>query len=396
MALSTFNEEFQLRYQDVLTKELVAMKVASTELRSNMKYGDTVHRPKIDTSLMKVRDVTRYTDRTIPQISDSDQTMPIDQQKAVDFALDDWDELQAGPLSPGEFAGQVAGDKLAQYIDADVFYQTINAQYIFDTGNLTGTTSNGTPITLSTTNAAQVPTQLNALLASYNIRGGNTVMVVDPYAVSMFEQMLIGKNINMAESVFKNGYTGPLVNFGLYVSTNLTGEAVLTGTSTFSDGEIITIGGVPFTMKTTLGSTAGNVLIGANLAASLTNLTAAINGSAGAGSTYVELSAANRATITDTLRLTATATATTVTIVGKGSGRLSLAETAANASWTSNFVHAYAGKTGGIDLVVQQDIKLNQREEPKQRTTNYLTDALYGIKVFDDRKQTFVDLRIAA
>lgn len=322
--------------------------------------------------------------------------MVIDQQKAVDFALDDWDKLQAGPLSPGEFAGQVAGDKLAQYIDADVFYQVINAQNVFDTGNLTGTASNGTPITLSTSNAAQVPTQLNAMLAANNIRGGNTVIVVDPYAVSMFEQMLIGKNINMAESVFKNGYTGPLVNFGLYVSNNLTGEAVLTGTGTFSNGETVVIGGVTFTMRTALTPTAGEVLIGANLAASLTNLAAAINGSAGAGTTYVELSTANRATITDTLRLTATAAATTVTIVGKGSGRLSVSDTAANASWTSNFVHAYAGKTGGIDLVAQQDPKLTMRDESKQRTTNFLTDALYGVKVFDDRKQTFVDVRIAA
>src|SRR5215210_5491463 len=155
MALSVFNEEFQLRYQDVLTKKLVAMRVATTELRSNLKYGDTVHRPKIDTSLMKVRDVVRYTDRTIPQISDADQTMVIDQQKAVDFALDDWDKLQAGPLSPDEFAGQVAGDQLSQYIDADVFYQVRNAANVFDTGNLTGTASNGTAITLSATTVPQ-------------------------------------------------------------------------------------------------------------------------------------------------------------------------------------------------------------------------------------------------
>jgi hypothetical protein len=396
MALSTFNEEFQLRYQDVLTKELVAMKVATTELRPNLKYGDTVHRPKIDTSLMKVRDVVRYSDRTVPQISDADQTMVIDQQKAVDFAMDDWDKLQAGPLSPEEKAGEIAADMLSQYIDADVFYQVTNAANVFDTGNLTGTTSNGTAIALSTTNAPQIPTQLFAFLRAHKIKGGNLGMVVDSYAVSMFEQMLIGKNINMAESVFKNGYTGPLVNFGLFVSENLTGEAVLTGTSTFSDGETIVIGGVTFTMKTTLGATAGNVLIGANLAASLTNLAAAINGSAGAGTTYVELSAANRSTITDTLRLTATAAATTVTIVGKGSGRLALSESAANASWTSNFVHAYAGKLNSIDLVVQQDVKLDLRDEPKQKTTNYLTDALYGVKVFDDRKQQFVDLRIAA
>lgn len=397
MALSVFNEEYQLRYQDVVTKQSVSKAIANFELRSNLRYGKTVHRPKIDTSNLKVRDVVRYTDRTIPQISDADQTLTIDQQKAVDFALDAWDKLQAGPLSPQEKAGEIAGDMLSTYVDADVLYQTVNAQYTFDTGNLTGSTSNGTAITMSTSNAAQIPTQLFALLASNNIRGGNLKFVVDPYAVSMFQQLLIGKNIDLAGNVLRNGNVGPLVNFDLLVSNNLTGEATLLSAGTFSDNDTVTIGGVTFTMKTTLGATAGNVLIGANAAASIANLVAAINGAAGAGTTYVELSAANRLIITDNLRLTATATSATVmTIVGKGSGRLSLSESAANWSWSSNFVHAYAGLAGGIDVVMQQDVQLDEREEPKQKTTNYLTDALYGVKVFDDRKKTFVDVRIAA
>jgi hypothetical protein len=397
MALSIFNSEYQLRYQDVLTKTLVSTQIATTELRSDLRYGQVVHRPKIDTSNLKVRDVTRYSDRTIPQISDADQTMTVDQQKAVDFAMDDWDKLQAGPLSPQEKAGEIAGDILSQYIDADVLYQTVNANYVFDTGNLTGTTSNGTAITMSTTNAAQVPTQLFALLAANNIRGGVLKMVVDPYAVSMFQQLLIGKNIDLAGNVLKNGNVGALVNFDLIVSNNLTGEATLLSAGTFSDGDTVTIGGVVFTMKTALTPTAGQVLIGANAAASIANLTAAINQAAGGGTTYVEPSAANRIIITDNLRLTATATSATVlTIVGKGSGRLALSESAANWSWSSNFVHAYAGLKGGIDLVVQDDPSLEIRKEPKQRTDNYLTDALYGVKVFDDRKKTFVDMRIAS
>jgi hypothetical protein len=397
MALSQFNEEFQLRYQDVLSKELVSMKVATTELRSSLKFGDTVHRPKIDTSNLKVRDVTRYVDRTIPQISDADQTITIDKQKAVDFAMDQWDKLQAGPLSPEEKAGEIAADMLSQYIDADVFYQVRNAANKFDTGNLTGTSSNNTPIALSTSNAFQVPTQLFAFLRSHKIKGGNLVIVGDSYAASIFQQTIIGKNIDMAESVMKNGYSGPLVNFSYFVSENLTGEATLTSTGTFSDNDTVTIGGVTFTMKTTLGATAGNVLIGANAAASIANLVAAINGAAGAGSTYVELSAANRLTITDTLRITATATSATVmTIVGTGSGRLSLSKSAANWSWTTNFIHAYAGQSNAIDLVVQQDVELDIRGESKQKTDNYLTDALYGVKVFDDRAQRFVDLQISA
>lgn len=397
MALSVFNSEFQLRYQDVLTKELVANKVATTELRKELVYGQTVHRPKIDTSNLKVRDVTRYSDRTIPQISDADQTMTIDKQKAVDFAMDQWDKLQAGPLSPEEKAGEIAGDMLAQYIDADVFYQVRNAANKFDTGNLAGTSYNGTPIALSTSNAYQVPTQLFAFLRSHKIKGGNLVIVGDSYMGSMFQQTIIGKNIDFAESVMKNGYSGPLVNFSYYVSENLTGEATLTSTGTFSDNDTVTIGGVVFTMKTTLGATPGNVLIGANAAASIANLVALINAPTVTTAQGVALSTANALTLTDTLRITATATSATVmTIVGIGSGRLTLAESAANWSWTSNFIHAYAGQANSIDLVVQQDIDLDIRGEAKQKTDNYLTDALYGVKVFDDRAQRFVDLQVSA
>lgn len=44
-----------------------------------------------------------------------------------------------------------------------------------------------------------------------------------------------------------------------------------------TDGKIVTIGGVVFTEKTTLGTTAGNFLIGANQTATATNLAAFIN-----------------------------------------------------------------------------------------------------------------------
>jgi hypothetical protein len=399
MALSVFNEEFQLRYQDVLTKKLVAMRLATTELRSNLKYGDTVHRPKIDTSLMKVRDVTRYVDRTIPQISDSDQTMVIDQQKAVDFALDDWDSLQAGPLTPGDFAGEVAADKLKQYIDADVLYQTLNSAHNFDTGNLAGTSANGTPIVLSTTNAPQMATQMMAFMQAQNITGNDWLWVLDPYAVSILAQHAIGKDLNMSEATYRNGFSGPLVGSDVLISNNLTGEAVLSLVTQVTANDTVTIGGVTFTFVAS-PSVAGDVDIGANVDGTRANLAAAINGGAGAGTAYIEVSAANRTKLSETLRITATNddTANTLTIVGKGSGRLSVAEalTDATDTWTKNFIHAYAGLANSIDLVAQQDPRLEQRDEPKQRTTNYLTDALYGVKVFDDRAQRFVDVHIAA
>ena len=109
------------------------------------------------------------------------------------------------------------------------------------------------------------------------------------YAASDVAQYLLGKQFDIAESVFKNGYTGDISNSQVYVSEKLKSTAVGTTTGVFSDGETITIGGTVITMKAALGATAGQVLIGANAAASLTNITAAINGSAGAGSTYNDI-----------------------------------------------------------------------------------------------------------
>jgi hypothetical protein len=156
-------------------------------------------------------------------------------------------------------------------------------------------------------------------------------------------------------------------------------------------------------MKTTLGSTAGNVLIGADLAASLTNITALLNAPLTTTAQGVALSTANAAIITDDLRIgslcpngvAVVATATTVTIVAKGSSRLTLSETAGNASWTKNYVHCYYGQKGAIDVAVQDNVDMEMRDEPRQRTTNIFCDCTAAVKTFTDGSQYFLDVHIA-
>jgi hypothetical protein len=63
-----------------------------------------------------------------------------------------------------------------------------------------------------------------------------------------------------------------------------------TGSNNFSAGDTFQTGNDTFTFVSPLGSTPGNVLLGANWAASAANLQAAINRAAGAGSTYVTAS----------------------------------------------------------------------------------------------------------
>ena len=62
---------------------------------------------------------------------------------------------------------------------------------------------------------------------------------------------------------------------------------VQTGSNNFQNGDTITVGNNTFTFVTSIGSTAGNVLIGANFAASSANLSAAMAHGAGSGTLYI-------------------------------------------------------------------------------------------------------------
>lgn len=90
------------------------------------------------------------------------------------------------------------------------------------------------------------------------------------------------------------------------VPVNVAASAVLTFTGVVSNNQTVTLGSKVYTFQTTLTNVDGNVLIGANAQASINNLTAAINLSAGAGTTYAV------ATTAHPLGLTAVATSATV------------------------------------------------------------------------------------
>lgn len=394
MALNDFQTYFAPTYQEILQKTLVGRKIANTRFQSNLKFGDTVTRFAIDLSAVRVRDITNGVDRTVDTVTDSEQNLTINFYKGTTFALPNLEKIQAGPLNPGITAGTNLAIKTATALDAFILAETRNAFAVFDTGNLTTTAANGTPITLSSTTVPQMVTRADAKLRSNNVEMTNTCWILDPYAIADIAQYPIGKDITSANVVFMNGLKGNIYGSELYSSNNLTGEATLLSTGTFTDTQTITLNGVVMTTVTSIGSTAGNVLIGADAATTITNLAGILNNPGTTSSTQVAFSAADQATIA-ALNITATATSSTVlTVVAKGSGRLTVSETQTNASWSTNFIHAYFGMKGAIDVVIQEEVDMDMREEPKQRTTNILSEIVAGIKTFTDGSQKFLDVKI--
>ena len=399
MALNDFKPQFDNSYQETFQKTIVSKEVGNTRFESVLKYGESVERVAFDMSAVRVRATVRGSASTIDAITDTSELLNINIEDEAVFHISDGEVKQAGPLNPGENIGAQVGLKVAIKFDARFFAEVRNALFDFDNGDLTTTASTGTPITLSSTTVPQLVARMGAKLKRKNnqLVTTNMCLVVDAYAASDITQYMLGKNIDLAGYTFKNGYTGEVSNATLYTSENLQGEATLLSAGAFTDTQTITIGGVVLTTVTTLGSTAGNVLIGANAAATITNLAALINAPTVTTSTGVALSAADAITITDTLGLVATATSSTVlTIVGTGSGRLDLAETQTNASWSTNFIHAYYGKKGAIDVVIQDMKEVDMRPTADRRGTNVFSSVLGGIKVFADGAKKFLDVLIAA
>lgn len=402
--LDAFKTAFSNTYEEIFQKVLTAMKIANTRLLSDLYYGKAIERVYIDISSANVEDITAYTDMTSQAVSDTSETLTVNQNKGIMFQISEKELVQAGPLNPGEFIGMQLARKVAIYVDADVLYETTSALYAFDTGDLTTGTSTGTPITLNSTTVPQMVMRMPAKLRAKNNQvltaGSNLAFVVDSYGIADMFQYLLGKNADFVNALFQNGYVNEQVaGAKVYVSENLTGEAVLGMATEPTANDTVTIGGVTFTFVAS-PTNPGDVDLGGAVDTTRANLAAAINGGAGAGTAYIEVSAANRIILSKTLRLTATNdnTANTLTIVGKGSGRLVVSETltAGGDSWTSNFIHAYFGKEGAIDVVVQKDVKADMRPEPKQPTTNIISRILYGIKTFNDGKQKFLDVKISS
>jgi len=398
MSLINFQEHFDNAYEEIFNKVLVGKSIANLRFEKKLKYGESVERFAYDISGVRVRSTVRGNASTIDSISDTSELLTINLEKEAVFHISDGEVTQAGPLNPGEVIGGQVAIKVATDLDARILGETLNAEFDFDTGDLTTGVSTGVPFTLDSTNVPKAVVRMPAKLRSKNQTLTNLCWVIDSYGASDIEQYLMGKSIDLAGYVFKNGYAGTVRGADLIVSENLTGEAVLTDSGTFADGETFTINGVTFTMKTALSSgpaVAGEIVIGADLAASMTNIAAALNAPGTTTATFTALSAADQETIAD-LNITATKTATTVTIVAVGSGRLTLSETGGSTSWSSNFIHSYFGKKGAIDVVVQDMKKVDMRPTADKRGTNVFTSYLAGIKTFADGKKKFLDVLINA
>lgn len=229
------------------------------------------------------------------------------------------------------------------------------------------------------------------------------------------EQLLLAigfKPGDLGDTILTRGYMNMLLGFNVFYSGALPFTCKLAlaggGSTTVQDADTVVIGGVTFTFKTSLGATAGNVLIGASDNAAMTNLFSAINSpyanvaSTSIGFTRSSLTLPQAFTLDLISATNPSSGVVTVTVLGQGTVAVTRG-TATSPAISQQAVHAIFGTSQSISLIMQRYPELAVSPDIIGNGStggfvarDYVTWTLAGWNVFKTQVPQLIDVPIAA
>jgi hypothetical protein len=252
---------------------------------------------------------TPHSDITFETKSAVKQTLQVD---TFEYAAEDIDitEKSQTPYDLLSHSLQSIRKGLLNRVEQKYLSEVVNA----------GQSISGAPVSVSSTNILDILEEAEGKLGAFDATYETSMraLVLGPRTVAKLRRSKSDRETKLGDDTLENGVIGPWQGWTVVQNNNLPWSATLTLATQPTDGDTVTISGVTFTFKTALGTTAGNVLIGANAAAARTNLKAAIEGTAGAGSTYVQLANRNKFVIRRKRKVTVTIASNDMQMAGFG------------------------------------------------------------------------------
>lgn len=375
-SVSVLNQQkYTKTVQALLQESLIAMDLANMELRASFGNGTTINYPR--PVYNNVSQYTKYTAQTESDVEYTNETMTVDNIPQITFQYDPVDEIENGYDVLGDQAKNNAF-RMRQYIEGKFFEAAVSSY----------STPAAVAVSAVATDAAfsvKIYGDAVAELTNAGVNDKELCTVVDPYTLQKIGQGALGNTFQVADEVYKRGYKGEFCNTMLYVSANLQGSAILNVATNPTAADTVTISGVTFTFRA-VPSTAGEIDIGADAAASLVLLAAAVNNTngyaAGAGSAtaYFEVSKADRAKLAG---VTATVVGTTLVLATRGFRAVSQTLTAVADKWGAVSVKTIVMEKKSIDMVLQKNISLAIREGTGL-AMKYTTWGKFGVKTFTE------------
>lgn len=373
------HQQYTKTVQALLEERLIAMDIA--QMRS-LESGNTLNNPR--GVYLNVDSYTKYTDVSDQDINYSNEQLVINQTPIISFVYDEVDRLD-NSYDVIAIEAPKAAYRIKQDIEGNFFNEYSNAN-----------NASASPVTLTTGASQNCTTTYGnayATLINDGVDDANVVAVVDPFQLQTIGTAALGNTFKVADESFKRGYKGDFQNMFLFVSTNLTASYTLDLATNPTASDTFTFNGVVFTFVASPAS-AWDVDIGVDADTSAQNLVAAINGWAGAGSAYIEVSAADRAKLE---WITATDWTDLITIESKRGYKVASSNFTAGANDLQDvIIHNLIMERWAIDVAMQKEVSLKTQDVHKQLGTRYMTWTRYGIKTFASGAERMFDLQIVA
>lgn len=418
----TLKQVWMDTYQITHYKQPVFRAIAEERmLEGKLKKGDTINWSYM--SDFYVENMGADGSYNTQAQADTNETLVINQVKDTSFYEFEKDLEQAHYAVKAEYAKK-AMNKVFLQIDADVLSAAYaGAGNLIDAGILSGGASNGTAISISQTNVFTVFALANQTFQLANVIydpnltftkdvklekvTGMPVSFISPQVYTALILFLGGKTTVLGDKVSVSGHAGAFMGFNIFVTNQLPSTVAINLNTQPSDGDTFTINGFTFTFKTTLGSTAGNILIGGSASAAQTNLIALL----AAPFTTTANGVAQTDTVTNRNKLANLSCATfvagvsTITQSGIGNMVVTLGQVTATNSLGGATVsggtvavvqHNIFAISRSVALVIQKYPTLYVNPVSGKVGKDYVTWTYYGMKVFKYQTSQIVDVQISA
>lgn len=389
---ASFPTRWAREMQERLEKMDVFRKQANFRLEADLKDGDTVKR--IYRSNIVPADYSRGTDVTFVDITDTAESLTVDKTPVLPFYVDDLDAIQSHYDTREKYTSDTVKD-LNHIIDGWYLAEVTNATSVIDASDFGGTAANGASITSA--NIQKMFALAQKKLARQNVKMGNMFANLTPDVYQTLLEYLAGKESILGDRTGENGSMGSYFGFDLFVSNAVYWTGLLSIATTPTDGDTVTINGVTFTFKTTLGSTAGNVAIGGSADAARLNLSELINAPGTTDAGQVALSVDNQKKLYGCVA-TDSAGADTMALTYRGAGGIVVSETFTDATdaWSStkNISHLMFGEKGAVDFVIQKAPTVQVEKAEARLGYKVIPHTLFGKKTFLDGAKKLVDVKV--
>ncbi len=378
--------------QKSLFVENKALAIANTRLENVLTgEGNKVHRTII--SYPASSTYTPGSDITSDAVTASKETLTVNTWNASRVIIDDTEKVQS-ITELGQLCAKRMMKDHNNRIEQAVLAEVSNASWSLDDASVGGTAGNS--IVVNTNTIPQVFIAADTKLDAIDAPKGGRVAVIGGHFLGQLKLQQAARATVFGDGVNSRGVVTNLFGWDILYSNNLPYSATLGIATKPTNGDTVVVAGVTFTFVTSIGTTAGNVLIGATAATAVTNLVALINAPATTTAQGVKLGSDDTFLLRDKRRLTATDNTTSLALAGYGDIVVSETLTASADVFSAQLQKSLFLVKGAIDLVVQIPPKVEVGRIEKQFADNVKSLLGYGKKTYADGAREMVYVPVDA